>query len=174
MCVQVPPNRTHTRELFLAAHATCDYIPCHVFVECFSTTFLPIFSSPTATPTPLNGIRIHLSVPLHCEVECLAIWPIRLQTQVMSPNSASMSVASTHRSTSPTRNMCFQQEYDAMIATTEDLGAPRQSGASSSSKHTAAASRVPTVSKLGSFSRKCWRIMILLTVGLASGKPVET
>ena len=41
-------------------------------------------------------------VPLRSGVECLAIWPIRLQAQVMSPSSASMSVTSTRRSTSPT------------------------------------------------------------------------
>ena len=45
--------------------------------------------------------------------------------------------------------MSFQQEYDATIATSEDLNLPRHSGASSSSQHTAA-SRVPTLLKLGS------------------------
>ena len=49
----------------------------------------------------------------------------------------------------PTRNMSFQQEYDATIAASEDLNLPRHSGASSSSQHTAA-SRVPTLLKLGS------------------------
>ena len=46
--------------------------------------------------------------------------------------------------------MSFQQEYDATIAASEDLNLPRHSGASSSSQHTAA-SRVPTLLKLGSF-----------------------
>ena len=32
-------------------------------------------------------------------MDCLAIWPVRSQTQGMSPSSASMSVASTRRST---------------------------------------------------------------------------
>ena len=50
----------------------------------------------------------------------------------------------------PSRNMSFPQEYDATIAASEGLNLPRHSGASSSSQHTAA-SRVPTLLKLGSF-----------------------
>ena len=46
----------------------------------------------------------------------------------------------------PDSNRNFSHDYDA----TEDLDLPRYSGASSSSQHSAAASRVPTVSKLGS------------------------
>ena len=53
-----------------------------------SSHFSPIFSSPTcsltrpsASSTPLTGIRRHLPVPLRRGVECLAIWLIRLQTQ---------------------------------------------------------------------------------------------
>ena len=49
----------------------------------------------------------------------------------------------------PSRNMSFQQEYDATIAASEDLNLPRHSVASSSSQHSAA-STVPTLSKLGS------------------------
>ena len=50
----------------------------------------------------------------------------------------------------PTRNMSCQQEYDATITASEDPNLPRHSGASSSSQHPAA-SRVPTLLKLGSF-----------------------
>ena len=49
----------------------------------------------------------------------------------------------------PTRNVSFQQEYDATITASEDLDLPRHSGASSNSQHTAA-SRIPTLLKLGS------------------------
>ena len=44
--------------------------------------------------------------------------------------------------------MSFPQEYDATITASEDLNLPRHSGASSSIQHSAA-SRVPTLSKLG-------------------------
>ena len=71
-----------------------------------STPFLLIFSSPaasltppTASLTPLTGIRLNPLVQLRLGMDRLAIWPIRSQTQVMSPRSASMSVASARRST---------------------------------------------------------------------------
>ena len=106
----------------------------------FRPRFLLLSSSPTAslTPpaaplTPLSGIRLNPCATL-LWVDCLAIWPIRSQTQVMSPSSASMSVAS----------MSFQQEYDATITASEDLNLPRHSGASSSSQHTPA-SRATTL-----------------------------
>ena len=59
----------------------------------------------------------------------------------------------------PDSNKNFQHEYDATIATTEDLGVPRHSGASSSSKHSAAASRVPTVSKQGSLGNSLTKVL---------------
>ena len=49
----------------------------------------------------------------------------------------------------PTKDIGFQQEYDATIAASEDHHLPRHSRASSSSQHTAA-STVPTLLKLGS------------------------
>ena len=49
----------------------------------------------------------------------------------------------------PTRNMRFQQVHDATITASEDLDLLQHSGASSSSQHMAA-SRVPTLLKLGS------------------------
>ena len=45
--------------------------------------------------------------------------------------------------------MSFQLEYDATITASKDLDLPRHSGASSNSQHTAA-SRIPTLLKLGS------------------------
>ena len=54
-------------------------------------------------------------------------------------------------------NRNFPHEYDATTATTEDLESLRHSGASSSSKHTASAVRVPTVSKLGSLGNSFWK-----------------
>ena len=50
----------------------------------------------------------------------------------------------------PSRNMSFQQEYDATNTASESLDLPRHSGASSNSQHSAA-SGVPTLLKLGSF-----------------------
>ena len=81
-------------------------------------------------------------------VDRLAIWPIRLQTQVRSPSSASTSVASTHPSIFLPERAVFQLESDATFAASEDLDLPRHSGASNSSRHTAA-STVPTLLKLG-------------------------
>ena len=59
----------------------------------------------------------------------------------------------------PTRHRNFPHEYDETIATTEDLDLPLHSGASSSSKHTAAASRVPTLSKLGSLGNSITQVL---------------
>ena len=74
------------------------------------------------------------------------VWPsgrCDSETQVMNPSSASM-VSSEHTPINlPTRDMGFQQEYDATIAASEVLNLPCYSGASSSSQHTAA-STVPT------------------------------
>ena len=50
----------------------------------------------------------------------------------------------------PSRNMGFQQEYDATIAAPEDLNLPRHSVAPSSSSQHSAASNVPTLSNLAS------------------------
>ena len=61
------------------------------------TSFLPVFASSATTPTPLTGIRL-TRARLRSGVDRLAIWPIRLQTQVMSPSSASTSVAGDRRS----------------------------------------------------------------------------
>ena len=112
--VQITPHHTHTRALFLAARTTCDL---HVWLKVLtslcvsgkvisslvmsllnvpSTPFPPVFSPSTTTPTPLTGTRLN-RVRLRSGVDRLAIWPIRLQTQVTSPRSAS--VASTRRST---------------------------------------------------------------------------
>ena len=56
----------------------------------------------------------------------------------------------------PDSNWNFPHDYDVtIIATTEDPDVPRHSGASSSSKHTAAASGVPTV--LGSLGKFLWK-----------------
>ena len=80
-------------------------------------------------------------------VGCLAEWLSQLQTQVMSPTPPTSSAAwtrSTRRSTSPDSHLDFQCQDDAtVISPTDPEGLPR-SGASSSSKHTAA-SRVPSM-----------------------------
>ena len=59
----------------------------------------------------------------------------------------------------PRRNRNLPHECDATVATTADLDLPRHSGASSSSKHTAAASRVSTVSKVGSSGNSLTQVL---------------
>ena len=55
-------------------------------------------------------------------------------------------------------NRNFPHDYDATtVATTEELDVPRHSGASRCSQHTEAASKVPTVSKLGPFGNGLWK-----------------
>ena len=54
------------------------------------SAFLPVLTSSTTSKTP---------VLLRSGVDRLATWPIRLQTQAMSPSSAPTSAASTRRST---------------------------------------------------------------------------
>ena len=75
-------------------------------------------------------------------------------------------------------NRNFPHDYDATItATTEGLDVLRHSGASSRSQRTAAASRVPTVSKRGSLgiaSGNGWQIMSRFTVVIALGTLVQT
>ena len=105
-------------------------------------------SSPASSPTPLTGIR-----PNPCAT---ALWG-GLSGHLADPTSNTgcepkfcIDVSGEHTPINlPTRNMGFQQEYDATIAASEDLNLPRRSGASRSSLHSAA-STVPTLLKLGS------------------------
>ena len=69
----------------------------------------------------------------------------RSHTQVMRPSSASTLIASTRRSSF----MSFPQEHDATVTASYDRYLPRHFGASQSSSQRSAASRVPTLSKLG-------------------------
>ena len=58
----------------------------------------------------------------------------------------------------PASNRNIPHDYDAtIVATTEELDVPRHSGASSTSQHSAAASRVPTVSKQGPLGNSLWK-----------------
>ena len=114
----------------------------------FSIPFPPIFSSPTTTSTPLTGIRLNpCATPLWRGPSGHLADP--------TPNTCyepkfCNDVSSEHTPTNlPTRNMGFQQVYDATIAASEDPILPPQSAASSSSQHSAA-STVPTSLKLGS------------------------
>ena len=110
--------------------------------------FPPVFSQSTTTPTPLNGIRLNpCPTPLWCVPSCHLVGP--------TPNTSyefqfCIDVSGEHTPINlPTRNMVFQQEYDATLASSEDLNLLRHSGASSRSQNTAA-STVPTLLKLGS------------------------
>ena len=127
----------------------------HVFVECSFDPFPTIFSShtasltpPTATLTPLTGIRLTpCATPLR---DGPSGHPIRSQTQDQSPKIC-FDVGSEHTPINlPSRNMSFQQEYDATITASEYLNFPRHSGALSSS-HT-------TLSKLGSLGTSLTKV----------------
>ena len=86
---------------FLSAHFTRDhtcgsrhfaclkshFVIGHVFAEHSFNPVSSYFSSPTTSLTPPTTTRSGM--------DCLALWPVRSQTQVMSPSSASLSVAST-------------------------------------------------------------------------------
>ena len=113
-----------------------------------STPFPPIFSSPTASLTLLTGIRLNpCATPLWGGPSGRLADPTR--NTGYEPKFCN-DVSSDHTPINlPTRNMSFQQEYDVTITASEDLNSPRHSRASSSSQHTAA-SRFPTLLKLGS------------------------
>ena len=141
-----------TRDFFLAAHATCDYTFGSPLVMSLlnvpSIPFLPVFSQSTTTPTPLTGIRLNPCATL--------LWGgLSGHLADPIPNTGyepkfCIDVSSERTPVNlPTRNTDFQQEYDATIAASEDIGLPRHSGVSRSSQHTAA-STVPTLLKLGS------------------------
>ena len=108
-----------------------------------STSLLSVFSPSTTSPTPLT--------------DSLAIWSIRLQTQVMSTSSASMSAASTHQSTFRPETWVFPEVNDATIAASEDLNLPRHPVTSSSSQHSAA-STVPTLLNIGSLGTSLTKV----------------
>ena len=56
------------------------------------------------------------------------------------------------------RNVSFQQEYDATVSASEDLDLPKHSGASNSSQHSAAR-RVPTLLKLDSLKTGLTKVL---------------
>ena len=116
------PHRTHTRALFLAAHARTpdavtrlgqglgDLFVClnshsiigHVFVECsFNPVSSYFFIKYCLTDTTYclsyatDGNQSETPMLLRSGVDSLATWPFRLQTHVMSPSSTSTSAAST-------------------------------------------------------------------------------
>ena len=88
-----------------------DFTTGHFFAECFFDTVSSyllvtycLIDTSCASPTPLTGIRLNPCVtPLGDGPS--VIWPIRSQTQVMSPSSASMSVASICRTTFRTETL---------------------------------------------------------------------
>ena len=108
-------------------------------------------TTPAASPALLTGIR-----PNRCATSLGDGLPGRLVVPI--PNTSyetkfCIDVDSEHTPINlPSRNMSFQQEYDATITVSDDLNLPRHSGASSSSQHPAA-SIVPTLSKPGACIR---------------------
>ena len=174
------PLRTHTRALFLTVHARTpdvvarlgqglgDLFVClkshsiigHVFVECsfdpVSSYFLITYCLTDTTyclSYATDGSQSETPVLLRSGVDSLATRSIRLQTQVMSPSSASMSIASTRRSTFRPETCVSRKRKTRQSPLPRTLIylhiLLRHSGASSRSQHSAA-SRVPTVLKLGS------------------------
>ena len=112
----------------------------HVFVECSfdppSSFFLITYCLTDATDWNQikNPVQSGRSDPKHTDYE----------------PKFRIDVSSEHTPIDlPTRNMSFQQEYDATITASDDFYLPRHSGASSSSQHRAA-STFPTSLKLGS------------------------
>ena len=84
------------------------------------TPFPPVCTSATTTPTPLTGIRLDpCATPLWGGPSGHLADP--------TPNTGyepkfCIDVSSEHTPINfPTRNMSFQQEYDAMITASEDL-----------------------------------------------------
>ena len=131
-----------------------------------SRSFPPIFSSPTcsltrpsASSTPLTGTR---------RPSCATPPWGGMSGHLANPTPDTgyepkfcVDVSDEHTPINlPDSNRNFPHNYDAtVVATTEDLDVPRHSGASSSSKQSATASRVPTVSKLGSLGNGLWKQM---------------
>ena len=144
--VQITPHRTHTRALLLAAIAACNYTfgswawrfsGClqksfhHWSCLCWMFLLTTYCLTDAADWNQTKPVRDHL-----------AIRPIRLQTQPVSQRSASMSVASTRRST-------FRPETWVSWSTTRRSPIPRTliylniPEHQEAGQHTAA-SRVPT------------------------------
>ena len=90
----------------------------------------------------------------------MQITPRRTHTRARHEPKFYIDVSSEHTPINlPTRNMGFQQEYRATIAASEDLNLRRHSGASRSSQPTAA-SRVPTLLKLGSSGSSLTKVSV--------------
>ena len=123
------------------------------------SAFPPFFSSSTTTltETRLNPCATPPGV------DRLAIWPIWLQTQIMSPSCASMSVASTWRVTRqsppPRTSICFN------IPEHRETASIRQQA-----QFPLCWSQVHQ----GPAQENCRRMTILLHVGLESTKLVRT
>ena len=116
-------------------------------------------------------------MPLRRGVECLAIWPIRSQELVMSPSFALMSVTSTRRSTSPTAtgiSLTITTRQSPPLRILVYLDILDLQAAASTQQQQAGFPPCRNQVHWRTVSRKCWRIMILLTVVMASGKPVQT
>ena len=122
-------------------------------------------SRPSASSTSLTGTRSHPAPLLH-GVECLPSGSTdsrrRLRAQVLRRCQRR-----AHADQPPRNKRNFPHDHDAtIVATTEELDIPRQSGAWSSSQHTAGASRVRTVSKPGDLCRPRQKLLFPLLLGL--------
>ena len=104
-----------------------------------STPFPSFFSSPTASPTPLTGIRLDpCAAPLWSGPSGHLADPM---TNIDYESKFCIDISIEHTPINlPSSSRNFPHDYEAT---------PRHSGGSSSSQHTAA-SRVPTLLKLGS------------------------
>ena len=131
-----------------------------------SRSFPPILSSPTcsltrlsASSTPLIGMKRPSCAPPQ--------WS-GMSGHLANPTPGTgyepkfcIDVSNEHTSINlPDSNRNFPHDYCAtIVATTEDLDVLRHSGASSTSNHSAAGSRDPTVSKPGSLGNSLTKVL---------------
>ena len=165
--VQTTPHRTHVHAHFSRVarvaedcqvlrvsqnHSISDRVSFGCSVSSVSSDFLFTDQFSDATFRIINTTDWNQKNPLcHSAVgwKCLAICPIWTPDTGHEPKLC-IEVSNEHTPINGNRN--FPHDDDATIATTEDLDLPRHSG-TSSSKHTAAASGAPTMSKLGSLGK---------------------
>ena len=115
--------------------------PCHSWV--FLSFLLSLLSCLRLRRLRLTGIRVKPVRDSPLAWARLAIWPTRLQTQVISPSSASTSAARIRRSTFRPETAASTWRMTRQIAASEDFEL------ASSSRHSVARI-VPTLLKLGS------------------------
>ena len=138
-----------------------------------STPFPPVFSPSTTTPTPLTGIR-----PNPCATPLWSGPSGHLADP--TPNTSyepkiCIDVSGEHTPINlPTRNMGFQQERQSRLPRASIYLDILQHQAAASTREQALFTLCGNLVHWGLASGNCWRITVLLQVGLASRKLVRT